>query len=81
MLIVPLGAWTDHRAEDSIGTTTAANKAGLVSSDPGVQSNVEGRPEEMYERFWHAMVRIRIEGIREVSRRWDNGGCIGRDEF
>lgn len=81
MFIISLGAWTDHRAEDGIGTATASNKAGFIASDPGVQSNVEGWPEEMYERFWHAMVRIGIEGIREVSRGWDNGRCIGRDEF
>ena len=81
MFIIPLGAWTDHRAEDGIGTTTAANKAGLVAGDPGIQGNVEGWAEEMHERFWHAMVRIGIEGIREVSRGWDNGRCIGRDEF
>lgn len=73
--------WTDHRAEDGIGTTTTANKAGLIASDPGVQSNVEGGAEEMYERFWHAMVRIGIEGIREVSRGWNNGRSIGRNEF
>ena len=81
MFIILLGAWTDHRAEDGIGTTAAANKAGIVACNPGVQRNVEGWPEEMYERFWHAMVRIGIEGIREVSRRWDNGRCVGRDEF
>jgi hypothetical protein len=81
MFIISLGAWTDHRAEDGIGTATAANKAGFIASDPGVQSNVEGWPEEVYEGFWHAMVRIGIEGIREVSRGWDNGRCVGRDEF
>jgi hypothetical protein len=81
MFIIPLGAWTDHRAEDGIGTTTIANKAGLVASDPGVQGNVERWPEEVYEGFWHAMVGIGIEGVGEVGRGWYDGRCIGGDEF
>ncbi len=81
MFTISLGTWTDHRAEDGIGTATAANKAGLIASDPGIQSDVERWSEEMYKRFWHAMVRIGIEGIGEISRGWDNGRCIGRDEF
>jgi hypothetical protein len=81
VFVVPFRAWTDHRAEDGIGTTTAAKKAGLIASDPGVQRDVEGWPEEMYEWFGHSMVGIGIEGIGEVSRGWDDGRCIGRDEF
>lgn len=35
----------------------------------------------MHERFWHAVVSIRIEGIGEVGRGRDYGGREGRDEF
>ena len=33
----------------------------------------------MDERLRHAVVRVGIEGIGEVSGGRDNGGCIGRD--
>jgi len=63
MLGITLGARTNDGAEDRVGTTTTTNKASFIASDAGVEGDIERWPKEMDERFWHAMVRISVEGV------------------
>jgi hypothetical protein len=61
--IITLGAGTDHRAKDGVGTATAANEACLIARESCVQRHVEGWAEEVHEWLWHAMVRVGVERV------------------